>query len=160
MNRPLFPLSLAAALVSGGLAAAQQGPPSYAGQPPQGPQPDGPPDMRAALRLRPDQEAAFRAFMSATQPSRAQMDQDRQEGERLAILRTPERLDMIAAKMARDQASFRAQAAAVKRFYAALSPEQQQTFDRLTAPPADDGQEGGSPADQGPPGGYAPQPRR
>ncbi|MBX3481027.1 MAG: Spy/CpxP family protein refolding chaperone [Caulobacter sp.] len=100
------------------------------------------PEMRArhlrdVLQLRPDQEPALQAFLAATKP---QMDHMKMEFKPGAdgkpstppkMMTTPERLDMQAKMMARHQAAFEKRAAAIKTFYAALSPSQQKAFDAL-----------------------------
>jgi hypothetical protein len=88
--------------------------------------------LRAILNLRPDQEAAFRAFQAAMNPPGRPEDMHKhhdQDGRRR--LATPERLDRMAARMAERQAEFQRRAAAIKTFYAALNPEQQRAFDAL-----------------------------
>jgi Spy/CpxP family protein refolding chaperone len=84
------------------------------------------------LNLRPDQEAALQAFLASMKPPEgADGLRERDEKEPIARLTTPERLDRIAARMAEGQAEFQRRAEAVKRFYGALSPEQQRAFDAL-----------------------------
>jgi Spy/CpxP family protein refolding chaperone len=92
--------------------------------------------MRDILNLRPDQEAAFQAFLADMKPQphqpmagREQMDAAQEPTT------TPERLDRMAAMMskfaAERQAQFQHHADAIKRFYAVLSPEQKRAFDGL-----------------------------
>ncbi|HEY3812194.1 MAG TPA: Spy/CpxP family protein refolding chaperone [Caulobacteraceae bacterium] len=99
--------------------------------------------LHDALTIRPDQEAAFQAFT-------ASMDHhgDHKGGMRHGMgpggggdkakdmaaresLTTPQRIDRMEKRMAERQARFQQHADAVKAFYAALSPEQQHTFDAL-----------------------------
>jgi Spy/CpxP family protein refolding chaperone len=98
--------------------------------------------LHDALALRPDQEAAWTAFKASMEPTPeaqarrqawAQEAVDRKDGPRAehAHLTTPERLDKMAARMAERQAAFQRHAAAVKTFYAVLTPQQQRTFDAL-----------------------------
>jgi Spy/CpxP family protein refolding chaperone len=98
--------------------------------------------LHDALALRPDQEAAWTAFKASMEPSPeaqarrqawAQEAVDRKDGPRAEHphLTTPERLDKMAARMAEHQAAFQRHAAAVKTFYAVLTPQQQRTFDAL-----------------------------
>ncbi len=87
-------------------------------------------DLRTILKLRPDQEVAFTAFQaSMTPPPR----QERMKHDRAAMetLTTPQKLDMMLAKMDERMARMRKHVEATKAFYAALSPEQQHTFDAL-----------------------------
>jgi hypothetical protein len=98
--------------------------------------------LHDALALRPDQEAAWATFKASLAPSPeaqarrkawAEEAVDRKDGPRPEHARptTPERLDRMAARMAEHQAAFQRHAAAVKAFYAVLSPQQQRTFDAL-----------------------------
>ena len=85
-------------------------------------------DLHAILNIRPDQEAAFAAFESAT------MDGPRLEhrkwGDQEAMT-TPQRLDQMVSRMDEHMARMRVQVQATKTFYAALSPDQQRAFDAL-----------------------------
>jgi len=83
--------------------------------------------LRDTLQLRPDQDAALRAYIEASRP-------DFHRGERgergeARTMTTPERLDRMRARMAEHQAAFERRAEATKRFYAQLSPSQQRAFD-------------------------------
>ena len=85
-------------------------------------------DLHTILRIRPEQETAFQAFAAAMQPrGRERM------GEMAAAdaLTTPQLIDQMDARKAAHDAEERQRGAAVKRFYAALSPDQQQVFDAL-----------------------------
>jgi protein CpxP len=87
-------------------------------------------DMRTVLRLRPDQEAALQAFVGAHEPH---MEMRHEDGPAAAPkpMTTPERL----AEQARHEQAMAAEhekaRAALARFYAALSPDQQRVFDAL-----------------------------
>jgi len=85
------------------------------------------------LNIRPDQDSAFQAFVAALRPPHPDADRGPQKDEPADIghLTTPERLDRMAARMAERQAAFQARADATRRFYAALSPQQQRAFDAL-----------------------------
>jgi len=92
------------------------------------------------LNIRADQETAFQAFIAdMTPPMRDHMDmaEHKDGGEPKdaaeAPLTTPERLDRMAAFMAKRQAAFQHRADAIKRFYAVLGPEQKRAFDALHA---------------------------
>ena len=84
------------------------------------------------LNIRPDQDAAFQAFVASMKPPLPGDHKDHDGGRaEFARLTTPQRLDRMAAMMAEHQARFQHHAEAVKAFYAALSPEQQRAFDAL-----------------------------
>ncbi|MDP3852187.1 Spy/CpxP family protein refolding chaperone [Phenylobacterium sp.] len=87
--------------------------------------------LRAALQLRPDQEAALKAFLGAHQPPAGERGKFRERRGEMAQMTTPQRLDAQKARMAEHQARFEQHAAATKRFYAQLSPAQQKAFDAL-----------------------------
>jgi hypothetical protein len=84
--------------------------------------------LEALLQLRPDQQPAFQAFQAAMTPP----PHDRQRRDpNAAPLSTPQRLDMMADRMAKRDADFQRRAAAIKTFYAVLTPAQQKAFDSL-----------------------------
>jgi hypothetical protein len=86
------------------------------------------------LQLRPDQQPALQAFVASMRPPEGG-PADHGDGERgknhekLAAMTTPERLDWMAARMNEHMARFQKHAEAVKRFYAALSPDQRKAFE-------------------------------
>lgn len=140
------PLALGGVLIAGAMAsasAAQQPAPALAQAGPEAKRGPGGewlrPDpaamaarrsdhLRAALQLRPDQEAALKAYVDAGQPkARA----DRGERKNFAAMTTPQRLDARRAMMTERLAAFDQRAAATKRFYAQLNPSQQKAFDAL-----------------------------
>ncbi len=86
-------------------------------------------DLHAVLNIRPDQEAAFAAFEAAmTPPDRGARQRGRpSEG----AMTTPQRVDVMLARLDERVAEARRRAAATKAFYAALSPEQQTALDAL-----------------------------
>ena len=93
--------------------------------------------LHDALAVRPDQEAAWQAFVAARRPP---------EGERGPGMRrpggpdqaqqpeltTPQRLDKLQARMAERQQRMTQRIDATRRFYAALDPRQQKAFDALS----------------------------
>ena len=83
-------------------------------------------DMHTILRLRPDQETAWRAFRDAMHPQAPMAMTPPKPG-----LTTPQRLDEMDKKAAERQARHDKMEAATRAFYAALSPEQQAVFDAL-----------------------------
>jgi hypothetical protein len=90
--------------------------------------------LRAVLQLRPDQEQAFTAFQAAMTPHRPQGREGgwgKGPGRGGAAMTTPQRLDLGLERMQAHLEMARARAAAVKSFYAILSPEQQRAFDAL-----------------------------
>ncbi|WP_304170049.1 Spy/CpxP family protein refolding chaperone [Phenylobacterium aquaticum] len=104
--------------------------------------PDGHPDhaammqrhiqhLRDVLQLSPAQEPALQAFIAAMKPPEGRMDKMREEHEEMAKLTTPQRLDQMKSRMAEHEAMMDQHIAAVKRFYAQLSPTQQKAFDAL-----------------------------
>lgn len=156
MNKTIRRLSVAAvvgglsvALAGAGYAQDQGGPPP----PPPGAQMGpghgwDPAAMRArmeerraahermlhdAIGIRPDQEAAWQAFIGSMKPPEGERHgpKGREQGPPPQPLTTPERLDRMAQRMAERQQRFQQHAAAVKAFYAALDPRQQKTFDAL-----------------------------
>lgn len=88
-------------------------------------------DLKAKLKITASQEAAWKTFTDAMKPP-ADMGKrpDRAELDKLS---TPERLDKMQAlhkeRMAVMDTAMEKRNAATKAFYAALSPEQQKTFD-------------------------------
>jgi hypothetical protein len=139
----LVSISMAAALaLCAGASFAQpapQGPPTAEGHRFQRPDPAQMAErhaqrLRDALQLRPDQEPALRALVAAAQPppgAHARMGREPEDGAKLT---TPERLDRLQARMAEHQQRFQVRAAALKRFYAQLSPTQQKAFDAMPMP--------------------------
>ena len=102
--------------------------------------------LHDALTIRPDQEAAFQAFVGSMghhgdhkggqergmhHGMGAGGDQAQGAADARESLTTPQRLDRMQKRMADRQARFQQHADTVKAFYAALSPEQQHTFDAL-----------------------------
>lgn len=85
--------------------------------------------LKAQLRLSPDQEPAWNAFQSAMQ---APTDRQRPDRATLAQLTTPERIDHLKAHRAQRIADMDQRADATKAFYARLTPDQKKTFDAQT----------------------------
>ncbi len=86
-------------------------------------------DLKAKLKLAPEQEGAWTSFTAAMKPpastqhpSRAEMDQ----------LNTPARLDKMQAMRAQHNAAMDQRNAATRVFYATLTPDQQKVFDAQT----------------------------
>jgi hypothetical protein len=133
------------------LAQGQGQPPPVAGQPPPLSA------LPSILRLSPDQREAFRAYTDAIAQDRLSHQNPMDMAQSLNLMATPERLDAMVAQMKSDEAAFQRRAAATKAFYAALTPDQKQTFDAITrlpvAPPSS------SPAQYRPPQSTLPQPQ-
>jgi protein CpxP len=90
-------------------------------------------DLKVVLRLRPDQEAALQAFVAAHHPDGPPMMHDMHgaPGDMMKPQTTPERLAEMAKHEAAMAAEHEKMRAALARFYAALSPDQQKVFDAL-----------------------------
>ena len=89
-------------------------------------------DLKTVLRLRPDQEAALQAFVAAHEPH--MMEMRHEAGPPAAApkpMTTPERLAEQARREQAMAAEHEKARAALARFYAALSPDQQRVFDAL-----------------------------
>jgi periplasmic protein CpxP/Spy len=89
--------------------------------------------LRAALQLQPNQDGALNAFLDAMHPPGGDKDGRRHDHgmDGGQALTTPERLDKMAAAMDARHARFVQTSAAIKQFYAQLSPSQQKAFDSL-----------------------------
>ncbi len=88
------------------------------------------------LRLTTGQESAWQQYLRALDEG-GQMQARRQAAEQLLPqIPTPRRLALMDATMADELADFRRQRTAVEAFYNRLTPDQQRTFDRDTAPQA------------------------
>lgn len=96
--------------------------------------------MHDALGIRPDQEAAWQAFVASRQPPEGERGpgmrhRDGAEGGppgQHEALTTPQRLDRLQARMAERQQHMAQRIDAIRRFYAALDPRQQKSFDALS----------------------------
>lgn len=86
--------------------------------------------LKDKLQLAPGQEAAWSAF-TQTMQARPRPDgmAPKAMRENFAKLSTPQRLDRVQAMAERHQVRMTERAAAVKAFYAQLTPAQQQVFD-------------------------------
>lgn len=86
-------------------------------------------DLKAKLKLTPEQEGAWTTFIAAMKPPAAMQHPNRAEMEQL---NTPERLDKMQALRAQHNAEMDKRHAATRTFYATLNPEQQKVFDAQT----------------------------
>jgi len=94
--------------------------------------------LHDALHLTAAQEPAWRDFQLASAPTADQAARQRAAQSMLPHLTSPQRVDLSMAAMQADMETLRARGAALKRFYATLSPAQQQIFDRQTLPQQSD----------------------
>ena len=89
-------------------------------------------ELKAKLKITASQEAAWNAFTESMKPP-ANLQGTRPDRPELDKLTTPERIDKMRAlrkeHMAAMEAEMDKRAEATKTFYAALTPEQQKTFD-------------------------------
>jgi Spy/CpxP family protein refolding chaperone len=113
-------------LASVGIAAAQA-PPMVRGQAQTA-------DLPSLLHLRPDQMTAYNAVEAAGRDSPAVVAQLKAKYQRLAAETTPQRLDFQAEMLNLNVARAHRVMEAERKFYAVLTPEQQHTFDQITAP--------------------------
>ena len=128
---------LALPLALAGAAPAQG---QYDGPPAGPPGPDGAPSqppmtqaayMTEVLQLRANQQPALRAFLGAVAAPPGAIEKMRAQDAQMATLPTPQRLDMMLARMDDSRALMVTRIEATKRFYAQLTPAQQRTFDNL-----------------------------
>jgi protein CpxP len=125
----LLSISALSAFLFGAMAHAQMPAPQT---PPPSPQLQ---QLHDALNLRPDQDAAWRDYLRSTAVNPQEMAQRRDGSQRMAGLTAPERVDLSVQMMKLDLASLQLRGAALKNFYASLTPDQQAVFDRETMRP-------------------------
>jgi protein CpxP len=82
--------------------------------------------LKDQLKLTAAQEPAWTAFTTSMQPGERTARLDRKDMDKLT---TPERIDRMRALRAQHAAEADRRGEATKTFYAALTPEQQKTFD-------------------------------
>lgn len=85
--------------------------------------------LKQKLQLTPAQEGAWSNFATAQQPPARAAGQGRPDRAELAKMTTPQRLDLMQTRQAERSARFAKRIDATRSFYAALTPEQQKTFD-------------------------------
>lgn len=88
-------------------------------------------ELKAALQLAPHQEAAWQAFIAASQPAFVKGHTPVRPAD-MAALTTPQRLEKMQAMQAEREAHRAQRMEATRAFYAALTPEQQKVFDVQT----------------------------
>ena len=86
-------------------------------------------DIKAKLKLTPEQEGTWTTYMAAMKPSANIKRPDHAEIEKLT---TPERLDKMRELRKQRDTEMDRREAATRTFYAALSAEQKKTFDANT----------------------------
>ena len=91
--------------------------------------------LHSDLRLNPAQEALWSTFQQAYRIAPDEIARERDADARMPSLTGPQRADLAVDMAEQDLAGLRRRDAALKVFYAALSPQQQQIFDRDTLPP-------------------------
>ncbi|PIQ52163.1 MAG: hypothetical protein COW02_10945 [Comamonadaceae bacterium CG12_big_fil_rev_8_21_14_0_65_59_15] len=95
-------------------------------------------ELKAQLKITAEQEAAWNAYTEAMKPAASMMNFQRPDPAEMAKLTTPERLDKMqqlrAQRMGDMFAATDKHVAATKALYAALTPEQQKTFDAAALP--------------------------
>jgi hypothetical protein len=89
-------------------------------------------ELKQKLRLDASQEGAWNNFTAAQQRPARPAGQARMDRAEFAKLPTPQRLEHMQARQAERSARFAQRIEATRSFYAALSPEQQKTFDAET----------------------------
>lgn len=89
-------------------------------------------ELHAALRLKPEQEGAWKKLMDSD-PHRAKVASVRSED--WSKLTTPERADKRLERMKEHQEHQTEHVAALNEFYAMLNPEQKKTFDDFHSAP-------------------------
>ena len=91
--------------------------------------------LKEKLKLAPAQEAAWQTFAEVGKPGPLVPGADRQAmRESLEKMTAPQRMDVMLEKADLRRSHLAARAAAVKRLYAELTPEQQAVFDAEAIP--------------------------
>lgn len=119
-------------------------------------------DMKALLKITPAQEAVWSRYTAAMQPPVHATPPTREQRAEMDKLTTPERIDKMRAlrteRMADMNATMDKRDEATKALYAALTPEQQKTFDAQHAKPG--AHRGAGPGEgPGPHAGHMRQPK-
>lgn len=87
-------------------------------------------ELHDRLKLTSEQETAWKTFSEKMKPSGPRNRPDRSE---LASLHAPERMEKMLSMMKEHENRMAERVAAVKEFYAVLTPEQQKLFDEQFA---------------------------
>ena len=90
------------------------------------------------LQIKPEQEAAFRTFVSGLEAARSERGKGPGQAgarpEEPKPLTTPERLDRAAQRLTEAQARLQKTSVVIKTFYAALTADQRKAFDAMPMP--------------------------
>lgn len=97
--------------------------------------PQGMDRLHTDLRLTGPQEDAWRAFQQAYTVDPQEMQRQQSMAANMARMTAPQRVDMALDMEKADLAAQQRRGAALKAFYATLTPQQRQVFDRETLPP-------------------------
>ncbi len=120
--------------------------------------------LKVRLKVTADQEGAWTTFTSAMKPSPDMLKRRADLRAEMDKLTTPERMDKMKALRGERDAQMDKHAAAVKTFYAVLTPEQKKVFDAQHMRGGHERRHGGmhgGPGGQGGPGGrMAPPPAK
>jgi Spy/CpxP family protein refolding chaperone len=119
-------------------------------------------EMKALLKITPAQEPAWSRYTAAMQPPAHAAPPTREQRAEIDKLPTPERIDKMRAlrtqRMAEMNAAMDKRDEATKALYAALTPEQQKTFDSKHPKPGQ--HPGAGPGEgPGPHAGHMPPPK-
>lgn len=82
------------------------------------------------LKLKPEQEAAWQSYVQKTKP---QAPPERPDHGSMANMKAPERMEKMLQMMRQRQTHMEAHLAALKEFYAQLTPDQQAVLDKQAA---------------------------
>lgn len=88
--------------------------------------------LHDALQLRPEQEDSWRIFQHANAVDQQEAARRHNAAQQLYTLTAPKRVDLSVDLMKADLDALERRGAALKAFYATLSPQQQDIFDRET----------------------------
>ncbi|HKD48727.1 MAG TPA: Spy/CpxP family protein refolding chaperone [Rhizomicrobium sp.] len=91
--------------------------------------------LHDVLNLRVDQDGGWQTYVRSTAADPEEAARRRDASQRMANLSAPDRVDLSIQMMKADLASLERRGAALKIFYASLTPEQKATFDRETIRP-------------------------
>ncbi|MDQ5882294.1 MAG: periplasmic protein CpxP/Spy [Pseudomonadota bacterium] len=100
--------------------------------------------LHAELKLAPEQESAWKTWSDHVKQQAAGMKDRRAEQEEMRKLPAPERMEKMLGRMKEHQQKMESGLTAMRSFYATLTPEQQQAFDRFQ-PFGGRGERGGKP---------------
>ncbi|MGS0743125.1 Spy/CpxP family protein refolding chaperone [Glaciimonas sp. GG7] len=86
--------------------------------------------LHDALKITPAQEGAWKTYISQMQPKSSDMPMQRPSKEEWAKQTAPQRMDHRIERMKKMEAMMTERAAALKQFYAVLTPQQQKVLDQ------------------------------